>query len=65
MPEMNGRELAERIAASRPGIRTLFVSGYTADVIAHSGVLDEGVRFLQKPFSRRALATKVRQVIDG
>ena len=65
MPEMNGRDLAERLAARRPGIRCLFVSGYTADVIAHSGVLDEGLRFLQKPFSRLELATKVRHAIDG
>jgi PAS domain S-box-containing protein len=65
MPGMNGRDLSERLAASRPGIRCLFISGYTADIIAKSGVLDEGLDFLQKPFSRLALATKVRQAIDG
>ena len=56
MPEMNGRDLAHRLAEIRSGIPCLFVSGYTADVIAHRGVLDEGVRFLQKPFSRLDLA---------
>ena len=65
MPEMNGRVLAERVAAIRPGIRCLFISGYTADVIAHQGVLDKGVCFLQKPFSLEGLATKVRDVIEG
>ncbi len=64
MPEMNGRDLARRIAEIQPGIRCLFVSGYTSDVIAHHGVLDEGVRFLQKPFSRLDLALMVRQALD-
>jgi CheY-like chemotaxis protein len=63
MPEMNGKDLAARLAESRPGMRCLFVSGYTADVIATRGVLDEGVRFLQKPFSRRDLAVKVREAL--
>ncbi len=65
MPGMNGRDLYARIAALRPDVRCLFVSGYTADVIAHQGVLDEGVQFLQKPFSIPALATAVRAVLDG
>jgi PAS domain S-box-containing protein len=64
MPEMNGRELAEGLAASRPAIRSLFVSGYTSDIIAHRGVLEEGIHFLEKPFSRRDLAVKVRQALD-
>ncbi len=64
MPEMNGRELAERVVALRPGIRRLFVSGYTADVIARRGVLEEGTRLLQKPFTRDDLASKVRQALD-
>jgi FixJ family two-component response regulator len=63
MPEMNGKDLAARLAESRPGMRCLFVSGYTADVIATRGVLDAGVRFLQKPFSRRDLAVKVREAL--
>jgi len=65
MPGMNGKELQARIAALRPGIKTLFLSGYTADAIAHRGVLDEGVVFVQKPFTIRSLATKVRAALDG
>ena len=65
MPEMNGRELAERLAQERPKMAVLFMSGYTANVIAHHGVLDPGVHFIQKPFSKRDLAAKVRQAIDG
>jgi len=64
MPEMNGRDLAKNVLAIRPGIKRLFMSGYTADVIAHHGVLDEGVHFIQKPFARKALADKVREVLD-
>ncbi len=63
MPQMNGRDLLERIAASRPGIKTLYMSGYTSDVIAHHGVLGEGIHFLQKPFSVKTLAAKVREVL--
>jgi nitrogen-specific signal transduction histidine kinase/CheY-like chemotaxis protein len=63
MPEMNGRELGERIRLRHPETRLLFMSGYTADVIAHQGVLDEGVHFIQKPFTMSALASKVRQVL--
>jgi CheY-like chemotaxis protein len=65
MPEMNGRELAERISLLRPGIRTLYMSGYTAHVIAHRGVLNEGVMFLQKPFSGASLASKIREVLEA
>jgi nitrogen-specific signal transduction histidine kinase len=64
MPEMNGLELAERISGLRPGIKSLFISGYTADVIAHHGVLDMGANFIQKPFSLMALAVKVREALD-
>jgi CheY-like chemotaxis protein len=63
MPGMNGRELAERLQTLYPDIKTLFMSGYTANVIAHHGVLDAGVQFIQKPFSKRDLATKVRQAL--
>jgi PAS domain S-box-containing protein len=63
MPEMNGRDLATKVLAKGPHIKCLFVSGYTADVIAHHGVLDEDVSFLHKPFSARALAVKVREVL--
>jgi len=65
MPEMNGRELAERLLPLDPHLKVLFMSGYTADVIAHRGVLDEGVRFIQKPFSTKDLATKVREALDA
>jgi len=65
MPGMNGRELKEAIMPLYPDIKTLYMSGYTANVIAHRGVLDEGTAFLQKPFLINALAIKVRQVIEG
>ncbi|MEW6665882.1 MAG: ATP-binding protein [Thermodesulfobacteriota bacterium] len=64
MPEMNGRALWERVQAEQPGIKCLFMSGYTANVVAHHGVLDEGVHFIEKPFSARALAEGVRKVLD-
>ena len=64
MPEMNGRDLSGQMVKSHPGLKTLYMSGYTADVIAHHGVLDEGLQFIQKPFSLRDLALKVREVID-
>jgi PAS domain S-box-containing protein len=63
MPGMNGRELFDRAVERRPGLKALFMSGYTNNVIAHRGVLDQGVAFIQKPFSIRALATKVREVL--
>ncbi len=64
MPEMNGRELAEQLSATRPNLRCLYMSGYTADVITHRGILDEGLNFIQKPFGSNDLAAKVRQVLD-
>jgi CheY-like chemotaxis protein len=64
LPEMSGRDLAGQIMGLCPGIRVLFMSGYTADVIAHQGVLDDGVAFIQKPFSMNDLAEKVRGVLD-
>ncbi len=63
MPEMTGRDLAAQLTAERPGLRVLFMSGYTANAIAHHGVLDEGVQFIQKPFSIKALAAKVRETL--
>jgi PAS domain S-box-containing protein len=65
MPGMSGRDLAERLAEQRPDTKCIFMSGYTADVIVHRGVLDEGMHFLSKPFPRDALALKVREVLDG
>jgi two-component system, cell cycle sensor histidine kinase and response regulator CckA len=64
MPEMNGRELVERIGKSRPGLKYLFMSGYMANIISKYGVLDEGVRFIQKPFSSNDLARKVREALE-
>jgi PAS domain S-box-containing protein len=65
MPEMNGRDLASHLLTLHPDIKRLFTSGYTADVIAHHGVLDEGVYFIQKPFSLRDLAIKVRETLQA
>ena len=64
MPEMNGRDLARLLGAIYPGLKCLFFSGHTANVIAHRGVLDEGVHFLQKPFSMRDLAIKARKALE-
>jgi len=63
MPEMNGRDLAKNLLSLYPCLKCLFMSGYTANVIAHHGVLDEGVYFIQKPFSMNELATKVREAL--
>ncbi|RJR35532.1 MAG: PAS domain S-box protein [Desulfobacteraceae bacterium] len=64
MPEMNGRDLSGKVQIVHPGIKTLYLSGYTADVIAHRGVLQEGVQFIQKPFSLKELGVKVREMLD-
>ena len=64
LPQMNGKQLAERLAIARPGLKCLYMSGYTADIIANRGVLDEGVSFIAKPFSLAVLASKVREVLD-
>ncbi|MBN1512571.1 MAG: PAS domain S-box protein [Phycisphaerae bacterium] len=63
MPDMDGRKLADRLMERRPGLKVLFVSGYTSDIIAHHGVLDEGVEFLEKPFSRQCLLQRVRDLL--
>jgi len=65
MPEMGGRELAQRLTARQPGLKVLFLSGYTDDAIVHHGVLDAGVAFLQKPFKPDDLVRKIRAVLDG
>ena len=64
MPEMNGRDLANQLRILSPNLKSMFMSGYTADVIAHHGVLDEGVYFIQKPFSMESLTSKVREALD-
>jgi PAS domain S-box-containing protein len=65
MPDMNGRDLARNLSSRYPSLRSLYMSGYTANVIAHHGVLDPGVDFIQKPFSMRDLAAKVRKVLGN
>ena len=64
MPEMNGRQLKKLIRDIQPGLKCLFISGYPADVIAHHGVLEKGVKFLPKPFSLKDLALKVREALE-
>jgi len=65
MPEMNGSDLKEILVRRHPRIKCLFISGYTADAISDHGVLDDGIHFLQKPFSVHELAEKVREALDG
>ncbi len=65
MPDMNGRDLAKQLQSRFPELKCLFMSGYTANVIAHHGVLDDGVHFMQKPFTLSAIASKVREVLDS
>jgi len=64
MPEMNGRQLYTTIAKDHPGMKVLYMSGYSDNVIAHRGILDSGVQFIQKPFTVEALAVKVRETLD-
>jgi len=63
MPDMNGRQLAEKLLEIEPNLKCLFMSGYTANVIAHHGVLDKDVHFIDKPFSIKAIAEKVRDIL--
>ena len=65
MPDLSGRELASQLRKRRPGIKTLFMSGYTDEAIVRHGVIEEGVDFIQKPFSPDQLATRVREALDG
>ncbi len=63
MPEMNGRDLANQLHSLYPGMLILFMSGYTSNVIVHRGVLDDGVNFIAKPFSKKDLANKIHHMI--
>jgi CheY-like chemotaxis protein len=65
MPETSGKEVADRLTELFPGLRVLFMSGYTDEAIVHHGVLDSNVEFIQKPFTPIALARKVREVLDS
>ncbi len=65
MPGMNGRDLAEQMQKEIPGLKVLYMSGYTANVIAHHGILDKDLNFIQKPFNYEDMAYKIREVLDG
>ena len=64
MPEMNGKELAHRLSLLCPAMKILYISGYTADFIAHHGVLDKESNFLRKPFFINELSQKIRDILD-
>jgi CheY-like chemotaxis protein len=63
MPGLNGKELEQRLRVRRPDLKCLFMSGYTGNVIARHGILEEGVNFLQKPFTNQTLVEKVRETL--
>ena len=65
MPRLGGRELAQRLCEARPGLRVIFMSGYTADTMLRQGIADTGSAFLQKPFTAQQLAKKIRETLDG
>ena len=65
MPGMNGKELQARIQEMKGGIRTLFTSGYPDDIVAHRGIIEQGLNFIPKPFAVLPLLKKVRAVLDA
>src|SRR5207248_11602693 len=65
MPELNGPELAEQIGKIRPGVKVIFTSGYACETLAHRGSLDPSVAFIQKPYRPKALARRIREVLDA
>ena len=64
MPEMNGRDLAAHLLSRHPGIKILYMSGYTSDIIARHGVLEEGLHFIQKPFTSGALIARLKEMLN-
>jgi len=64
MPGMNGRELARRAEALRPGLAVLYMTGYSRNAVVHQGRLDEGVELVQKPVSQTQLANRIREILD-
>jgi len=65
MPNMNGQELADTLAATRPDMKVIFMSGYTDDAIVHHGVTEKDVNFIQKPITLNRLAKKLRNVLEA
>jgi CheY-like chemotaxis protein len=65
MPAMNGRELAQKAAESRPHLKILYMTGYSRNAVVHHGRLDEGVELLQKPITQAQLATRIRDMLDA
>ena len=64
LPGMNGQQLADQLRSIQKGLKVLYMSGYTANIIAHKGVLESGVNFIHKPFTKASLAEKIEEVLS-